>query len=172
MVFDFRKTAFPAPVLPAGFWFVPWNKDLTEAHGDILHRSFKDDLDGSVFTTFRQINHCVNLIAMVANGNSFLSPATLLIAYGDPDGLFEYVANIQGLKLSAEIGAVQNVGVLPEYRKRGIGQALVCGALIAFKKAGVQKVTLEATADNLSAMKLYHRIGFTTYRTYFREIFP
>jgi len=95
----------------------------------------------------------------------------LLIAYGDSNEIFEYVANIQGLKLADDIGAIQNVAVLPEYRRRGIGQALVQGALQGFQRAGVQRVTLEATSDNLTAVNLYDRIGFTTFRVYYREIF-
>ena len=108
---------------------------------------------------------------MLAEHQDFLPEATLLIAYGDPHGIFEYVANIQGLKLSDDVGAIQNVAVLPEYRRRGIGQALVRGALQGFQDAGVRRVTLEVTSDNLSAVSLYNRIGFTTFHVYFREVF-
>jgi ribosomal protein S18 acetylase RimI-like enzyme len=171
MVFDFTKTPFFPPQLSQGFWFVDWSMPLLDPHADVLHRSFRNDSDGAVFTTFRQYHHCRNLMDVVSRSPAFLPEATLLIAYGDPLGLFEYVANIQGLKLSDEIGAIQNVAVLPEYRLRGLGQALVRGALQGFQGAGIRRVTLEATADNLPAAKLYHRIGFTTFRTYFREIF-
>jgi len=171
MVFDFTKTALAVPQLPAGFWFAEWSTSLIEPHADVLHRSFRDDSDGAVFTTFRQYEHCRRLIEMLADNPLFLSEATLLIGCGEPDDLFEYTANIQGLKLSEDIGAIQNVAVLPEYRRRGLGQALVLGALHGFQQAGVLRVTLEATTDNVSAVNLYHRIGFTTFRTYFREVF-
>ena len=171
MVFDFTKTEFVPPQLPTGFWFVEWSASLVEPHADVLHRSFRNDLDGTVFTTFRQYPHCRRLIEMLADSPHFLPEATLLIAYGSPDDIFEYVANIQGLKLADDVGAIQNVAVLPEYRRRGIGQAVVQGALQGFQRAGVKRVTLEATADNLTAVNLYDRIGFTTFRVYHREIF-
>ena len=171
MVFDFTKTVAVLPQLPTGFWFAEWSASLITPHADVLHRSFRNDSDGAVFTTFRQYNHCYRLIDTLAESFMFLPGATLLIAYGDPEGLFEYVANIQGLKLSDEVGAIQNVAVLPEYRRRGIGLALVLGALQGFQRAGVQRVTLEATSDNLPAINLYQRIGFTSFRVYFREIF-
>jgi ribosomal protein S18 acetylase RimI-like enzyme len=171
MVFDFSKTTLEPPQLPTGFWFADWSFSLIEPHADVLHRSFRDDFDGTVFTTFRQYSHCRCLIEALAEGPMFLPEATLLIAYGDPEGLLKYVANIQGLKLSDDVGAIQNVAVLPEYRRRGIGQALVLGALQGFERAGVKRVTLEATSENYSAVNLYHRIGFTTFRVYFREIF-
>jgi ribosomal protein S18 acetylase RimI-like enzyme len=171
MVFDFTKTTLESPQLPTGFWFADWSDSLIETHADVLHRSFRDDLDGTVFTTFRQYNHCYRLIDTLATSPMFLPEATLLIAYGNPEGILKYVANIQGLKLSDDVGAIQNVAVLPEYRRRGIGQALVQGALQGFQRAGVKRVTLEATSHNSSAVNLYHRIGFTTFRVYSREIF-
>ena len=171
MVFDFTKTALVPSPLPTGFWFVEWSPTLCQPHADVLHRSFRDDFDGTVFTTFRQYNHCHRLMEMLSTSPNFLPEATLLVAYGDPQGIFEYAANIQGLKLSDEVGAIQNVAVLPEFRRRGVGQALVQGALQAFQNVGVKRVTLEATTDNLPAVNLYDRIGFTTFRVYFREIF-
>jgi ribosomal protein S18 acetylase RimI-like enzyme len=171
MVFDFTKTPLVPPQLPAGYWFVPWSKNLTEAHGNVLHRSFQDDIDGTIFTTFQQVNRCVSLIEMVAQSPSFLPETSLMTATGTPDGLCEYVATIQGLKLSDEIGAVQNVGVLSDYRQQGIGTNLVRAALQAFQNAGLKKVTLEATAENVPAMRMYSGIGFTTFNTYLREIF-
>ena len=171
MVFDFTKTTLAPLPLPPGFWMVEWSASLLEPHADVLHRSFRHDSDGAVFTTFRQYHHCCRLIEMLSKSPHFLPEATLLIAYGDPQNLFEYAANIQGLKLSDDVGAIQNVAVLPAYRRRGVGQALVWGALQGFQKAGVKRVTLEVTADNLPAVNLYHRIGFTSFHTYFREIF-
>ena len=170
MVFDFAKTPLIEPLLSSGFWFSEWSNSLIEPHADVLHRSFRNDSDGAVFTTFRQYSLCHRLIEMLVDSPMFLPEATLLIACGDPDGMFEYVANIQGLKLSDDVGAIQNVAVLPEYRRRGIGQILVLGALRGFQYAGVKRVTLEVTTDNASAVNLYHRIGFTTFRIYFREV--
>jgi len=172
MVFDFMQNVLASPPqLPTGFWFVPWSNSLIEPHADVLHRSFRHDCDGAVFTTFRQYHLCRRLIEMLADSPMFLPEATLLIAYGSPDGMFEHVANIQGLKLSEDVGAIQNVAVLPEYRRRGIGQTLVLSALQGFYRAGVKRVTLEVTTDNESAVNLYHRIGFKSFRVYFREVF-
>ena len=171
MVFDFAKTTLAPPQLPPGFWFAEWSDSLIEPHADVLHRSFRNDFDGTVFTNFQQYNHCLRLIETLAHSPIFLPEATLLIVHGDSQNLFEYVAGIQGLKLSDDVGAIQNVAVLPEYRRRGIGKALVQRALQGFQNEGIKRVTLEATTDNFPAVNLYNRIGFTTFRVYFREIF-
>ena len=171
MVFDFAKTHLALPDLQPGFWFADWSNALIEPHADVLHRSFRDDSDGAVFTTFREYGLCRLLIETIAESHLFLPDATLLIAAGNPDGIFEYVANIQGLKLSDDIGAIQNVAVLPEYRRQGLAKNLVLRALQGFQHAGIQRVSLEVTAENLPAVKLYEQIGFTTFNTYFKEVF-
>ena len=172
MVFDFAKAELaPMPAFPHGFWLVPWSRTLIDPHADVLHRSFRNDSDGAVFPTFREYHNCRNLIEMLADSPMFLPAATLLIAHGEPNGMFEFVANIQGMQLSDSVGAIQNVAVLPEFRRRGLGQALVLAALQGFQSAGVRRVTLEATTDNAAAVNLYGRIGFTTFRVYLREVF-
>lgn len=175
MVFDFTKTKLAEAELPQEFRFISWDRSLLEAHADVKHRGFRNDSDGEIFPTFRSYDRCLSLMQAIAEGPSFLPEATLLIAYGHRDGEeqgpLEYVANIQGMRHAAEVGAIQNVAVLPDFRGRGIGRALVLGSLRGFRGVGVDRVTLEVTADNNHAVRLYQHIGFTTYKVYFREIY-
>ena len=170
MVFDFAKTVCATPTLQDGFWLADWAHDHIIPHADILHRSFRDDLDGAVFATFRNYELCRLMMEVMTASPLFLPAATLLIAHGEHDGLSQYVANIQGLQISAEIGAIQNVGVLPEYRRNGLGKVLIQSALQGFKRSGIQRVTLEVTAENTPAVMLYQQQGFTTFNTYFKEV--
>ena len=52
------------------------------------------------------------------------------------------------------------IGILPEYRGRGLGQALMTRALTAARQAGVLRVELQVRADNARAIALYRRLGF------------
>lgn len=169
MAFDFAHTPVVAPELPLGYRFVPWTPDLLEIHADVKHRGFRDDFDALIFPTFRQYDRCLRLMESIASSPAFLPGATLLIACDDGTGLFAYAANIQGMRLSGDVGAIQNVAVLPEFRQRGLGRAMVLGSLRGFRDAGVERVTLEVTADNVPAVKLYDRIGFKVFKAYFRE---
>lgn len=170
MAFDFRKTPLPPLELPEGFRYVPWNPSLLEIHADVKHRGFRDDFDAKIFPTFRDYERCRRLMDAISSSLSFLPEATLLIAHGS-ETQPEYVANIQGMRHSGEVGAIQNVAVLPEYRNRKLGRSLLLGSLHGFRQSGVQRVTLEVTADNIPATRLYHGIGFTTYRVHFRELY-
>ena len=57
-------------------------------------------------------------------------------------------------------GHIISIGVLPEYRRRGIGRALLCEALRALRGACAEKVYLEVREDNDVAIRLYTSTGF------------
>ncbi len=172
MEFDFASTVLPPLAMPPGFCCVPWKPELLDIHADVKHRGFRDDSDAKIFPTFRSAERCRMLMESIASSNSFLPEATVLILCGEKDLMFTYVAAIQGMRHSKEVGAIQNVAVVPEFRRCGLGRALVLGSLHGFRNAGVRKVTLEVTADNFPAVRLYERLGFRTYKVYFREIYP
>ena len=52
------------------------------------------------------------------------------------------------------------MGVLAEFRGRGLGRALVAAALAAAPRAGFRRVELEAYSSNAAALALYRRVGF------------
>ena len=170
MIFDFhRAPIFPSAELPNGFQFVPWNPLLLYSHAEVKHQGFRNDSDADVFPTFKRFDRCLSLMESITSSGSFVPEATLLVSYVSPSIACEYVANIQGMRLSNEAGAIQNVAVVPGFRRRGLGRALVLGALHAFRSIGVQQVSLDVTADNDSAIRLYERVGFRTVRVHFKE---
>ncbi|MDR0337218.1 MAG: GNAT family N-acetyltransferase [Planctomycetaceae bacterium] len=171
MVFDFANGSFPMLKLPTGFRYVAWRPEMLEIHADIKHRGFRNDLDARIFPTFRNYKQCVNLMQSISASPAFLPAATLLIANGDEHDLFEYVACIQGMRFSGEVGAVQNIAVLPDYRGRGIGRAILLGSLLGFRQHGIRRVTLEVTAENKPAVQLYTHVGFKTFNVHFLKIF-
>ena len=56
---------------------------------------------------------------------------------------------------------VETLFVFPEYRKNGIGYALVSEFLAKVKENGVGKVFLEVRKSNAAAISLYKKFGFT-----------
>jgi ribosomal-protein-alanine N-acetyltransferase len=57
-------------------------------------------------------------------------------------------------------GEVLNLAVAPEYRRRGIGGALLGAGLAAFRRRKVDEVFLEVRESNISAQALYAGHGF------------
>jgi ribosomal protein S18 acetylase RimI-like enzyme len=52
------------------------------------------------------------------------------------------------------------MGVVPEYRGRGVGRALVEATLPAARSKGLARIDLEVRADNAAAIGLYRAVGF------------
>ena len=56
---------------------------------------------------------------------------------------------------------VQKIAVQEQYRRRGVGSALLHAAIsIAVTKRRVEFVTLHVSPENTRAVYLYHRFGF------------
>jgi ribosomal-protein-alanine N-acetyltransferase len=60
----------------------------------------------------------------------------------------------------AGTGEVLNLAVSPEFRRQGIGRALLRAGLAYFRKRRVEEVFLEVRESNLSAQALYLSYGF------------
>jgi len=74
---------------------------------------------------------------------------------------------------SARVGHVISIAVLQEYRRRGIGSALMSEALKIFEeKYDVDSVYLEVRVSNQPAINMYERFGFVKARIirgYYRD---
>ncbi len=58
------------------------------------------------------------------------------------------------------VGALHELAILPEYRNRGIGKALVEKALKYFKGRGLDTVELWVGDKNQQAINFYKKLGF------------
>jgi ribosomal protein S18 acetylase RimI-like enzyme len=155
----------PVPRLPDGFTALPWSGDLLAAHADVLHDSFHREFDARVFPSFRDRVGCVSLMTAISRRLGFLPEATwLLVGPAGPCG------SVQGLRERGAVGAVQNVGVAPAWRGRGLGEALLLLALHGFLRAGLAVGLLEVTAGNDAAVRLYRRLGFRFRKTLYKAI--
>lgn len=64
-------------------------------------------------------------------------------------------------KMFKHTGAL-GMGILKEYRGKGIGKKLVIESLKQAKANSLEKVVLEVFASNINAVKLYENLGFIT----------
>lgn len=65
-----------------------------------------------------------------------------------------------GMMTVLDEGQITNVATHPDYRRQGLGAA-VLGALVAgARERGLAEITLEVRPSNLAAIALYSRFGF------------
>lgn len=169
---DLRSRVIVPPTLPAGYFWTAWRPGLVERHALVKFQSFRDELDAEVFESLGDYQGCLRLMHDIAEQPGFLPEATWLLTEADPvDELIGVdCGTIQGVVVSPTSGCIQNVGIIPTHRGQGLGRALVTQCLLGYQAAGLQRVTLEVTADNRAAVELYRQLGFTTLRTMYREV--
>jgi GNAT superfamily N-acetyltransferase len=174
MEIDLRGRDFSIVSLPQQYQFVPWHPSLLETHAETKYLSFRTELDSSVFPCLGDYSGCVRLMEEISGKAGFLPDATwLLSCTGDPQGPEAscgpvYCGTVQGVIDRSGMGAIQNLGIVPEFRHQGLGYALIQRALAGFQQAGLRRVFLEVTAQNAGAVRLYRRLGFSKSRTVYK----
>jgi GNAT superfamily N-acetyltransferase len=155
----------PAANLPAGFVCLPYASDLIEVHSQVLYGSFYREIDANVFPSLGDRDGCRILMTEITRKWGFLAKATwLLCSPAGPCG------TVQGIRERTGLGAIQNLGILPAWRGRGLGRSLLLFALHGFAAAGLNRAMLEVTASNDAAVQLYRRLGFCKRKTLYKAV--
>ena len=152
--------------LPRRYVWVPWDESLFEQHAE-----------GEIPELCRR-SRCVRVPLPGRPGRmppiDVRNPSQTRVSAGRTwlvaceEG---YVGAVQGVMDRGPIGAIQNVGVLPEFRGQGLGKALVRRALAGFFQAGLQRAYLEVTAQNDGAVQLYReRRDFRRAKTLYKAV--
>jgi ribosomal protein S18 acetylase RimI-like enzyme len=155
----------PPPAWPDGFHCVAWREELLETHTDVLAQSFEGSRDTVVFPSLGHLVGCRGLMIEVVRRRAFIPEATWLVV--GPDGP---CGTIQALRERGVLGAIQNVGVVPRWRGRGLGRNLLLQSLRGMYASGLGRAVLEVTADNETAVGLYLRMGFRRSKVVYKAV--
>jgi ribosomal protein S18 acetylase RimI-like enzyme len=100
----------------------------------------------------------------------FLPSATWLAIHDASEGVADICGTVQGIHDAGGMGSIQNLGITPEHRGRGLGSCLLYRALHGFREAGLERAFLEVTAKNARAVRLYRRVGFRHAKTVYKSV--
>lgn len=153
------------PELPDGYYWLGWHESLLDIHAQVKYHCFHDQLDAVVFPSLAERHGCYYLMSEIRGKSGFLPEATWLIASRD-----EHCGTVQGVRERTGLGAIQNLGVTPSHRGKGLGEALLLKALWGFRRRGLTRVYLEVTANNDAAVRLYRRVGFQCRKTSYKAV--
>ncbi len=171
MQIDLRDLRFDEFVIPAGYEFHAWHHRFINAHAEAKFRSFRNELDANVFPCLGDADGCLRLMKEISCRQGFIPESTWLVTYQGPDSIRrENCGTVQGISEKVDVGSIQNIGIVKAHRGKGIGSMIVRHCLRGFKQAGIKFVTLEVTANNSGACRLYERLGFRTLRTVYKSV--
>ena len=159
--------------IPNDYRYLPWSPALLGAFAEAKYLSFRDEIDANVFPCLGEFDGCRRLMAEIVRKPGFLPEATWLLAHMPPGRQRpKYCGTIQGVRDHSGLGAIQNLGIVPEHRGSGLGTSLLFKGLEGFRRAGLTRVYLEVTAQNEGAIRLYRRLGFVTVKTVYKAVEP
>ena len=171
MQIDLRKELKQPRALAEPFELKAWHSDLLNEHANAKYTSFRNELDSNVFPCLGDSYGCQRLMRDISCRQGFVPEATWLVMRNDPASKRAVaVGTIQGIREQVEVGDIQNIGITPEFRGLGLGTVLVQSALAGFRKIGLKFATLEVTANNLDAVRLYERLGFERLRVVYKSV--
>jgi mycothiol synthase len=145
MRYDLSPGAPSAP-LPAGLVLHEWTPDLAVRFFATYDAAFSERPGFPAWPAERWV-------AWTAGDEEFRPQWSLLAAGPDGEGDAGFVTCAEGW--------IVQVGVVPSWRGRGVGGALVAEALRRMRAAGADHALLDVNVDNPAA-RLYTRLGFTT----------
>jgi ribosomal protein S18 acetylase RimI-like enzyme len=164
MEVDLQQGLPGVPELPAGYFFVPWDEALLPLHAEVKFQSFVEEIDATVFPSLGSRQGCGRLMREIRQKPGFCAGATWLLANRE-----ETCGTVQGV-CDRQVGAIQNLGITPSHRGKGLGKALLVQALQGFRRAGAQRVYLEVTSENDLAIRLYRNLGFRCRKTLYKAV--
>jgi GNAT superfamily N-acetyltransferase len=169
MELDLRRWRRQAVGLHPDYRLRSWSEDLIRDHAEAKYHSFRDELDAVVFPCLGELESCLRLMQEIYDRDGFVPEATWLAQYiGAGSHKTEACGTIQAIRVSRARANVQNIGVTPFHRGRGVGAALIVAAMGGLQHVGVTRVALEVTAVNEPAVRLYRKLGFRATKTVYK----
>ncbi|MEM8946922.1 MAG: GNAT family N-acetyltransferase [Planctomycetota bacterium] len=171
MELDLRRWSRLRIDVPSDYRLVGWDTSLLDEHAEVKFQSFRGEIDSHVFPCLGEREGCRRLMSEIHARDGFIPEATWLAEYVGIDfARSEYCGTIQAVRTHRGKANIQNIGVSPYHRGRGIGTALIRAALLGLQHTGIRTAGLEVTSDNEGAVRLYRQLGFRTVRTLYKAV--
>lgn len=151
------ETAVPEAALPAdvvGRTFGDWLP--LQRYVDLLNATFADHPSPASWT-LGQIQYAQSRPDFDPSANMLVSPADR------PENPMAFVLTALGPPEDndpAPVGEIRLVGVLPQWRGRGLGRELLRWGVAQLRARGAGRIKLSVEAENELALGLYRRTGF------------
>lgn len=170
MELDLRRRRLPPLSVPEGYRLVGWSPSQVNNHAEAKYHSFRNEVDSMLFECLGDPDGCQRLMEEISEKEGFLPEATWLMEYVAVPHKREVCGTIQGVRSNQRSACIQNVGVTPFHRGRGVGTSLVLAALHGFQQLNIPSIYLEVTAQNQIAVRVYEGLGFRRVKTLYKAV--
>jgi ribosomal protein S18 acetylase RimI-like enzyme len=160
------KVATPSRVLHPEVEIRRWAEGDYQAAAAVITAAYRGHVDAQINDQYHTLSGSLR----------FLNNIVRFPGCGLFDAESSYVAldrktkNLIGLILCSrvrhDVGHVTQICILPDYRSRGIGEALLAATVADLRKRNFSLLSLTVTEANARAVDLYRRLNFDTKRIF------
>ena len=156
----------PAPSIFPEFELRHWSDNDYQTAAAVITAAYRGHVDSQINDQYRTLSgslRFLNNIVRFPGCGVFDADSSFVVTH-------KASRQVAGLILCSrvrhDVGHVTQVCVLPEYRGRGVGEALLASTAGLLKKRGFTMLSLTVTEANARAVELYKRLGFETKRVF------
>lgn len=143
----------PERALPEGFTSLAWNEHAQPLFFHAYSQSFRDRPG---FPNWEESRWRASFI----DSEEFRPDLSSVILDGPEPAAYAVIW------VEDNTGWITQMGVRPDWRGKGLGEALLARSLHAFANEGLESAALEVATNNPNARALYERMGFTVASSY------
>jgi len=162
MARDLRIAPAVARPLPPGFTVEVPDPAQVEEHAGFAYRAYRGTTDFGVIALEETPEAYARLYRRFLSGEFGVYARDLSVLVRSPEGATAAVLHTIVLLGEPYVG---DLSVLPEYRRHGMGRALLLRGMARYRDAGYRRVGLTVTVQNTPALNLYRSVGFEIERS-------
>ena len=166
MVLPLTKTTGEKTLIHSDVEIRPWAEGYYQPSAAVITAAYRGHVDAQINDQYHTLSGSLRFLNNIVRfpGCGVFDPESSLVA------LERKTNNLIGLilcsRVRGDVGHVTQVCVLPEYRSRGIGEALMAATSLNLRKRNFGALSLTVTEANTGAVELYKRLGFDTKRVF------
>jgi ribosomal protein S18 acetylase RimI-like enzyme len=143
-----------------------WNEQDYQGAAAVITGSYRSHIDSEINDQYRTITGSLRFLNNIVRfpGCGQFDGNASFVAYHKPTRT--PVGLILCSQVKHDVGHITQVCVLPEYRGKGIGEALLAANVEDLRKRSFEMLSLTVTEANHGAVELYKRLGYTVQRVF------
>ena len=166
MAMPLSRPPRPAPSVFPDFEIRGWLDSDYQSAAAVITAAYRGHVDAEINDQYRTLSGSLRFLNNIVRfpGCGVFDPESSFIVNHKAS------RHMAGLILCSrvrhDVGHVTQVCILPEYRSRGVGEALIASTANALRKRKFSLLSLTVTEANTRAVELYRRLGFDLRRVF------
>ncbi len=143
-----------------------WSDQDYQGAATVITGSYRNHIDSEINDQYRTVTGSLRFLNNIVRfpGCGQFDGESSFVAYHKPTRT--PVGLILCSQVKHDVGHITQVCVLPEYRGRGIGEALLFANMQDLQRRAFEMLSLTVTEANGGAVELYKRLGYSVERVF------